>query len=127
MESEMPTITIKEIAALSEAGRIAARSAAEFGQTAAGSHCAVSAERRVIVHVSPTGVGYVKNTDLIMHPAHGAGDGKVFFDPESGLVWWGSSWTLRILTSSEDPLESGEIIKDAGNVQYQRALMQGEA
>ena len=123
----MPTITIKEIAALSEKGRIAARSSGEYGQTAAGAHCAISAERRVIVHVSPTGVGFVKNTDLTMHPAHGAGDGKVFFDPESGLVWWRSPWTLRILASEHDPLEGGTIIKDAANAAYQTALQRGEA
>ena len=119
----MPTITTKEIAALSEAGRIAARSAAEFGQTAAGAHCAISAERRVIVHVSHTGVGYVEGSNITIYPARGAGDGKVFLDPESGLVWWGAMTTLRILSSSGSSLESGTIIKDAANAAYQRALM----
>lgn len=123
----MPTITIKAIATFSEAGLIAARSAAEFGQTAAGAHCAVSAERRVIVQVSPTGVGYVEGSTITIHPAREAGEDRVFFDPESGLVWWGSPWTLRILSSSDEPLEDGTLSKDAANAAYQRALMQGEA
>ena len=123
----MPTITIKAIATFSEAGLVAARSSAEFGQTATGAHCAVSAERRVIVRVSSPRAGYVEGTNITIHPAHGAGEDRVFLDPVSGLVWLGSSWTLRILRSSDEPLEDGTISKDAANAAYQRALMQGEA
>ena len=117
------TISIKELSALSKEGRIAARSSAEFGQTAAGAHCVVSAERRVVVEVSPAGVGYVEGSNITIYPARGAGDGRVFLDPETGLVWWGSMTTLRLLDSEHDPLESGTVIKDAANAAYQRALL----
>ena len=121
------TISIKELSALSKEGRIAARSSAEFGQTAAGAHCVVSAERRVVVEVSPTGVGYVEGSNITIYPARGAGEGSVFLDPDSGRVWWGSMTTLRLLDSSEDPLESGTVIIDRANAAYQRALLHGAA
>ena len=117
------TISIKEIAELSMKGRIAARNSAEFGQTAAGAHCAISAERRVVVEVSPAGVGYMEGSNIPIYPARGAGDGNVFLDPESGMIWWGSMTTLRLLESEHSPLESGTIIKDAANAAYQRALL----
>lgn len=117
------TISIKELSDLSKEGRIAARSSAEYGQTAAGSHCVVSAERRVVVEVSPTGVGYVEGTNITIYPARGAGDGRVFLDPDSGRIWWGSMTTLRILSSSEDPLKGKTLIIDRANLEYQRALL----
>lgn len=117
------TISIKELSALSKEGRIAVRHSAEYGQTEVGAHCAISAERRVVIDVSPTGVGYVEGSPITIYPARGAGDGNVFLNPESGMIWWGAMTTLRILSSSEDPLEGGTIIKDAANAAYQRALL----
>ena len=110
----MPTITIslKEIAELSMKGRIAAAV-----------HCVVSAERRVVVEVSPDGVGYMEGSNIPIDPAHGAGEDSVFLDTESGRIWWGSMTTLRLLESEHSPLESGTIIKDAANAAYQRALL----
>ena len=117
------TISIKEIAELSMKGRIAARSSAEFGQTAVGSHCVVSAERRVVVEVSPAGVGYVEGSNITIYPARGAGDGSVFLDPESGRGWWGSMTTLRLLDSEHAPLKGKTLIIDRANLEYQRALL----
>ena len=117
------TISIKEVAELSEKGLIAARSFAEFGQTAAGAHCAISAERRVVVRISPSGVGYMEDTNITIYPASGAGDGRVFLAPESGRIWWGSMTTLRILSSREAPLEDKTLIIDRANAVYQSALL----
>ena len=117
------TISIKELSALSKEGRIAVRHSAEYGQTAVGAHCVVSAERRVVVEVSPTGVGHVEGSNITIYPARGAGDGNVFLDPESGRVWWGSMATLRILSSSGDPLKGKTLIIDRANLEYQRALL----
>ena len=117
------TITIKEISVLSKEGRVAVRHSAEFGQTAVGAHCAISAERRVVIEVSPTGVGYEEGSALTIYPARGAGDGRVFLAPETGLVWWGSMTTLRLLESEHAPLEDGYIVKDAANAAYQKALL----
>ena len=123
----MNTISIKEISALSKEGRIAARSSAEFGQTAAGAHCAISAERRIVIDLSPNGEGSAKGTLLVLYPARGAGEGRVFFDPETGLVWWGSTATLRVLRDSAEPLEGASVFKDAANAAYQKALLSGAA
>lgn len=117
------TISIKEIAELSMKGLIAARSSAEFAQTAALLGCVVSAERRVVVHVSPTGVGYVKDSNITIYPAREAGEGRVFLDPETGRVWWGGMTTLRILKSEHDPLKGKTLIMDRANLEYQRALL----
>ena len=117
------TISIKELSALSKEGRIAVRHSAEYGQTAAGAHCAISAERRVVIEVSPTGVGYEEGSALTIYSAREAGEGRVFLAPETGLVWWGSMTTLRLLESEHAPLESGTVIKDAANAAYQRALL----
>lgn len=117
------TISIKEIAELSMKGRIAARSLAEFGQTEVGSHCVVSAERRVVVHVSLIGVGYVNDSHITIYPAREAGEGRVFLDPESGRIWWGSMTTLRLLASEHDPLKGKTLIMDRANLEYQRALL----
>lgn len=121
------TIRIEEIAALSKEGRVALRHSAEFGQTEVGAHCAISAERRVVIALSPTGVGYEEGSALTIYPARGAGEGRVFFDPEAGRVWWGSMTTLRILRDSAEPLEGGTIVTDAANAAYQRALLSGAA
>lgn len=123
----MNTISIKELSALSKEGRIALRHSAEFGQTPAGAHCAVSAERRVIIEVSPTGVGYEDGTNLTVYHAREAGDGRVFFDPKTGRAWWGSMTTLRVLEGGDSPLEGGTVVKDAANAAYQRALLSGAA
>ena len=117
------TISIKELSALSKEGRIAVRHSAEYGQTAVGAHCVVSAERRVVVEVSPTGVGYVENTNIPIYPARGAGDGNVFLHPESGMIWWGSMTTLRLLDSEHAPLKGKTLIIDHANLEYQRALL----
>lgn len=123
----MNTISINEIAALSKEGRVAVRHAAEYGQTPAGAHCAVSAERRVLIDISPTGVGYEDGTNLTIYPAREAGDGCVFFDPKTGRAWWGSMTTLRILRDSAEPLEGGTVVKHAANAAYQRYLLSGKA
>ena len=123
----MSTITIQELSALSKEGRIAVRHSAEFGQTEVGAHYAVSAERRVVVEVSPTGVGYVEGSNITIYPARDAGEGRVFFDPKTGRIWWGAMATLRILRDSAEPLEGGTVIKDAANAAYQRALLRGAA
>ena len=117
------TISIKELSALSKEGRIAVRHSAEYGQTAAGAHCAISAERRVVIEVSPTGVGYVEDSNITIYPAREAGEGRVFLDPESGMIWWGSMITLRLLASEHDPLEGKTLIMDRANLEYQRALL----
>ena len=117
------TISIKEIAELSMKGLIAVRHSAEYGQTAAGAHCAISAERRVVIEVSPTGVGYVEGSNITIYPARGAGEGSVFLDPESGRIWWGSMTTLRLLASEHDPLKGKTLIMDRANLEYQRALL----
>ena len=117
------TISIKEISVLSKEGRIAVRHSAEFGQTEVGAHCAIGAERRVVIEVSPTGVGYEEGSLLTIYPARGAGDGRVFLAPETGLVWWGSMTTLRLLASEHDPLEGKTLIMDRANLEYQRALL----
>ena len=111
------TITIQELSDLSKEGRIAVRHSAEFGQTEIGAHCAISAERRVVIEVSPTGVGYEEGSLLTIYPA------RVFLAPETGLVWWGSMTTLRLLESEHAPLEDGYIVKDAANAAYQKALL----
>ena len=121
------TISIKEISALSKEGRVALRHSAEFGQTAAGAHCAVSAERRAVIEISPTGVGYEEGSALTIYPAREAGEGRVFFDPATGRIWWGSMTTLRVLESGGSPLEGGRVVKDAANAAYQRALLSGAA
>ena len=121
------TIAIEEISALSKLGRIAVRHSAEFGQTEVGAHCAISAERRVVVEVSPTGVGYIEDSTITIYPVRGAGDGRVFCDPSSGRIWWGSMTTLRILRDSAEPLEGGTVVKDAANAAYQKALLSGAA
>ena len=123
----MNTITIQEISALSKEGRIAARSSAEFGQTAAGAHCAVSAERRVVVEISPTGVGVISGTDVPLFSAAGAGEGRVFFDPDTGRAWWGPATTLRVLEGGDSPLEGNIMAKDAANAAYQKAMLSGAA
>lgn len=123
----MNTISIQELVALSKEGRVALRQSAEFGQTGAGAHCAVSAERRIVIDLSPDGEGSAKGTLLVLFPARGAGEGNVFFDPETGLVWWGSTETLRVLRDSAEPLEGGTVVKDAANAAYQRALLRGVA
>ena len=117
------TITIEEISALSKEGRVAARHSAEYGQTPAGEHCAISAERRVVIEVSPTGVGYIEGSPITIYPAREAGEGRVFLDPKTGRVWWGSMTTLRILRDSAEPLEGGTVVKDAANATYQRELL----
>ena len=117
------TISIQELVALSKEGRIAVRHSAEYGQTEVGSHCAVSAERRIVIEVSPTGVGYVEDSPITIYPAREAGDGNVFLNPESGMIWWGSMTTLRLLESEHSPLESGTVIIDRANAAYQRALL----
>ena len=122
------TITIEELATLSREGRVAARLSSTFGQTAAGEHAAVSAERLVRLEVSPTGVGYDPTSDLNIYAARGeAGEGRVFFDPDTGRAWWGSSYTLRVLPEAGASLERGSIKKDAANAAYQRALLSGAA
>ena len=121
------TISIKEISDLSKEGRVALRHAAEFGQTAVGAHCAISAERRVVIEVSPTGVGYEEGSLLTVYPAREAGEGRVFIDPETGRIWWGSMTTLRVLKDGDSPLEGGTVFKDAANAAYQRALLSGAA
>ena len=121
------TISIEEISALSKLDRIAVRHSAEYGQTPAGAHCAISAERRVVVEVSPTGVGYVEGSPITIYPAREAGEGRVFFDPATGRAWWGSMTTLRILEGGDSPLEGGTVVKDATNAAYQRALLSGAA
>ena len=122
----MNTISIKELSALSKEGRIALRHSAEFGQTEVGAHCAVSAERRVVVEVSPTGVGYEEGSLLTIYPARGAGEGRVFFDPKTGRVWWGAMTTLRVL-ESDSQLEGASVIIDAENAAYQKAVLSGAA
>ena len=117
------TISIKEISDLSKEGRVAVRHSAEYGQTPAGAHCAVGAERRVVIEVSPAGVGYEENSNLTIHSAREAGEGRVFFDPATGRAWWGSMTTLRVLESSDSPLEGGTVFKDAANAAYQRELL----
>ena len=121
------TISIEEISALSKLDRIAVRHSAEYGQTPAGAHCAISAERRVVVEVSPTGVGYIEGSPITIYPAREAGEGRVFFDPATGRAWWGSMTTLRILEGGDSPLEGGTVVKDATNAAYQRALLSGAA
>ena len=121
------TITIQELSDLSKEGRIAVRHSAEFGQTEIGAHCAISAERRVVIEVSPTGVGYEEGSLLTIYPARGAGEGRVFFDPSWGRIWWGAMATLRILRDSAEPLEGGTVVKDAANAAYQKALLSGAA
>ena len=121
------TISIEEISALSKLDRIAVRHSAEYGQTPAGAHCAISAERRVVVEVSPTGVGYIEGSQITIYPAREAGEGRVFFDPATGRAWWGSMTTLRILEGGDSPLEGGTVVKDATNAAYQRALLSGAA
>ena len=121
------TISIKEISALSKEGRVALRHSAEFGQTAAGAHCAVGAERRVVIEISPAGVGYEENSNLTIHSAREAGEGRIFFDPTTGRAWWGSMTTLRVLEDRDSPLEGGRVVKDAANAAYQRALLSGAA
>ena len=121
------TITIEEISALSKLGRIAVRHSAEFGQTEVGAHCAVSAERRIVIEVSPTGVGYEAGSALTIYSAREAGEGRVFFDPDTGRAWWGSSYTLRVLPEAGASLEKGSIQKDAANAAHQRALLSGAA
>lgn len=121
------TISIAEISTLSKEGRVALRHSAEFGQTEIGAHCAISAERRVVIEVSPTGVGYEEGGALTIYSAREAGDGRVFFDPNTGRAWWGSMTTLRILRDSAEPLEGGTVVKDAANAAYQRALLSGAA
>lgn len=122
----MNTITIEEISALSKLGRIAVRHAAEFGQTEVGAHCAIGAERRVVVEVSPTGVGYIEDSPITIYPVRGAGDGRVFCDPSSGRIWWGAMTTLRAL-ESDSPLEGASVIIDAENAAYQKAVLSGAA
>ena len=121
------TISIEEISALSKEGRVALRHSAEFGQTAVGAHCAISAERRVVIEVSPTGVGYEEGSALTIYSAREAGEGRVFFDPATGRAWWGAAATLRVLSDSAEPLEDGYIVKDAANAAYQKALLRGSA
>ena len=121
------TIAIEEISALSKLGRIAVRHSAEFGQTEVGAHCAVSAERRIVIEVSPTGVGYEEGSALTIYSAREAGEGRVFFDPATGRVWWGAMATLRVLRDRAETLEGGTVIKDAANAAYQRALLSGAA
>ena len=123
----MNTISIKELSALSKEGRIALRHSAEFGQTEVGAHYAVSAERRVVVEVSPTGVGYVEGSNITIYPAREAGEGRVFFDLATGRAWWGAMATLRVLRDRAETLEGGTVIKDAANAAYQRALLSGAA
>lgn len=119
----MSAITIKEISALSKEGRVVVRFAAEYGQTPAGAHCAISAERRIEIDVSPTGVGYEEGSNLTIYPAREAGEGCVFIDRKTGRVWWGAMATLRILDSSEAPLEGGDVVKNAANAAYQKYLL----
>ena len=121
------TISIDEISALSKEGRVAARHSAEYGQTPAGAHCTISAERRVVIEVSPTGVGYEEGGALTIYAAREAGEGRVFFDPEAGRAWWGSMTTLRVLESSASPLEGASVIIDAENAAYQKAVLSGAA
>ena len=123
----MSTISIEKIVALSKEGRVALRHSAEYGQTGVGAHCAISAERRVVLEISPTGVGYEEGSVLTIYPAREAGEGRVFFDPTTGRAWWGSMTTLRILESGDSPLEGGTVVKDAANAAYQRALLSGAA
>ena len=117
------TISIKELSALSKEGRIAVRHSAEFGQTEVGAHCAIGAERRVVVEVSPTGVGYIEDSPITIYPVRGAGEGSVFLDSETGRIWWGSMTTLRLLESEHAPLEGKTLIIDRANLEYQRALL----
>ena len=121
------TITIEELATLSREGRVAARLSSTFGQTAAGEHAAVSAERLVRLEVSPTGVGYDPTSNLNIYAAREAGEGRVFFDPDTGRAWWGSSYTLRVLPEAGASLERGSIQKDAANAAYQKAMLSGAA
>ncbi len=121
------TISIEEISALSKEGRVALRHSAEFGQTEVGAHCAISAERRVVIEISPTGVGYEEGSALTIYSAREAGEGRVFFDPATGRAWWGSMTTLRVLEGGDSPLEGGTVVKDAANAAYQKALLSGAA
>ena len=121
------TISIEEISTLSKEGRIALRHAAEFGQTGACAHCAIGAERRVVVEVSPAGVGYEEGSNLTIYPAREAGEGRVFFDPATGRAWWGSMTTIRVLEGGDSPLEGGTVVKDAANAAYHRDLLSGAA
>ena len=121
------TITIEEISALSKLGRIAVRHSAEFGQTEVGAHCAIGAERRVVIEVSPTGVGYVEDSTITIYPVRSAGEDRIFLDEKTGRAWWGSMTTLRVLESSASPLEGASVIIDAENAAYQKAVLSGAA
>lgn len=125
----MNTITIRELVELSNEGRLAASSSVTFGQTEAGCHHAIGAERLVEVREAPCGGEVVGGPPIYTWgPARvgqPAGPIDIHFDPVSGEVWWGATVTLRVLPHAGAPLFGAESIIDGDNLAYQRALLRG--
>ena len=119
------TIAIEEISALSKLGRIAVRHSAEFGQTEVGAHCAVSAERRIVIEARRESARTKSGSALTIYSAREAG-GTVFFDPATGARV-GAMATLRVLRDRAEPLEGGTVVRRGKRRVPKGGLLRGAA
>lgn len=127
----MSTISLERLAEIAAEGRLVASSSAAFGQTGAGEHTGTSAETRVTKLEVNAVCAYDLETGVTVHPVHDLRSGidrseqLVYLDEASGMAWWGSPQTLRILPDAGAPLRPARVERDAENAMYQRTRLHG--